>query len=79
MGGGGSGGKTCCCSGLGCSGIANRLHETCKSSPRRVTMMWSKMWARVVPISFSVAHMAGRACFPSGVLDRALSPLVGPI
>jgi hypothetical protein len=77
--GGGSGGKACCCSDSIGGGAANRLHETCKSPPHRVTTMWFKMWVCVVPVSFSGAHTAGRGCFLSGVLDRAPFPLVGPI
>jgi hypothetical protein len=30
----------------------NCLNKTCKSPPRRVTIMWSKLWARMVRGSF---------------------------
>jgi hypothetical protein len=30
----------------------NHLSETCKSPPRRVTTMWSRLWARLVPVGF---------------------------
>jgi hypothetical protein len=75
----GSGGGTSCCSSSGGGGSANHLCEPWKSPPPRVTMVWSRMtrvWSRLV----CWGHIwPGCSCFPSGVLDGAPSPLVGPI
>jgi hypothetical protein len=56
----------------------NRLSKTYESPPHRVTMMWSRLWARVVPVGFMGAHTDGRGCFQTGVLDQASSPLISP-